>query len=420
MIEYVYRPVRIRRGVRTQARLFSGRFSLVRGQKPVTVALGTPDKRVAQALLRRIVVEKQSEAAGLIAPKTMREAAAALVDDLVTQYASDLKARASASHATESEARIRRVLVGTGWKRLADITPSSWVEFRAKLKRSAKTVKEYQTSVMAWLNWLVRMEKLAVNPLARVDVVKTKGKAVRKSRAFTQAEFSALLAAAPAHRRMVYLFLGYTGARKNEARSLLWSDVDLTARPCVRFREENTKSDAKRVVPLKAELAEALERWCVELEVDGGMLHEPVFPRFPSDDALHADLAKAGIERRDASGRVVHFHAFRKTFQTWGAVAGVGQRSAQEMLGHSDPSLTADAYTDTAALQLHTEVAKLPWLGESSAVAGDAQTAVKTATPSRFRALLGELISLAQVVVTEGDAADKPAPALAARHGFEP
>lgn len=421
MIEYVYRPVRIRRGVRTQARLYSGRYALGRGQKPITVALGTPDRGVAKELLRRIIVDKQREAAGLIAPKAMREAAAAPLSDLLASYVVDLKARATPAHASESEARIKRVLAGTGWRRLADVTPSSWVEFRALLKLSAKTVKEYQTSVMAWLNWLVRMDKLAVNPLARVERVRTKGKAVRKSRAFTQAEFAALLAAAPAHRRIVYLFLAYTGARKGEARSLRWSDVDLGERPCVRFREEETKADAKRVVPLKRELADELGAMRPLTWSSRGGVVSPmslaVFPRFPSDDALHADLARAGIERRDAAGRVVHFHAFRKTFQTWGAVAGVGQRSAQEMLGHSDPSLTADVYTDTAALQLHHEVAKLPWVGGAQV---DAQKAPETATPSRFRELLGELISLAQVVVSEGKPEAHGAPVLAARHGFEP
>jgi hypothetical protein len=32
------------------------------------------------------------------------------------------------------------------------------------------------------------------------------------------------------------------------------------------------------------------------------------------------------------------------------------------VLGHSDPSLTANVYTDVAGLALHDEVAKLPWL----------------------------------------------------------
>jgi hypothetical protein len=45
----------------------------------------------------------------------------------------------------------------------------------------------------------------------------------------------------------------------------------------------------------------------------------------------------------------VHFHSFRKTWQTLGAGHGVNQRAAQEILGHSDPSPTANVYTDIPA-----------------------------------------------------------------------
>jgi len=80
-----------------------------------------------------------------------------------------------------------------------------------------------------------------------------------------------------------------------------------------------------------------------------------VFPYFPSYDALMADLKRAGVERRDAMGRVVHFHLFRKTWQTMGVGAGISQRVAQEVLGHSDPALTANVYTDMAAVGMQGE-----------------------------------------------------------------
>ncbi len=41
----------------------------------------------------------------------------------------------------------------------------------------------------------------------------------------------------------------------------------------------------------------------------------------------------------------------------------VNQWSAQTMLGHFSPELTAKAYTDTTGLDLSREVAKLPLLG---------------------------------------------------------
>lgn len=106
-------------------------------------------------------------------------------------------------------------------------------------------------------------------------------------------------------------------------------------------------------------------------------------------------------------------------------MAGIGQRSAQEMLGHSDPSLTADAYTDATALPLHAEVAKLPWFSDAPVrVAPDAQIKQELSDSRPFRTLLGELINLAQAIVSHEEGHKKTdsseSAKVAARHGFEP
>ena len=432
MIEYVYRPSRVVKGKRVVSRLYSGAYSLARGEKPRRVALHTPSKRVAEKMLRDVIERAQMIREGMRVPEAMRSAAAVPLSSLISAYESDLRGRGLApSHIKETVSRLRRMVSALKWSRLGDASPVSFVAWRSVLDCAAKTKKEYQTSANAFFNWLVRMGKILTNPLGKVDRVDIRGKAVRKSRAFTQAEFSALIAAAPESRRLVYLFLAYTGARKNETASLRWSEVTLTGKPSVLLCAENTKSKEKRSVPLKPELAEMLSALRPLTWSGPSGVHSPadrlVFAPFPSDDALHADMKRAGIERVDSSGRVLHFHAFRKTFQTWGAVAGVGQRSAQEMLGHSDPSLTSGVYTDVAALQLHDEVAKLPWMGEKKFTAvekiecvDDAQKPAKIATSSRFRGLLAELVELAKDVVSEEDSETYALPSLAARHGFEP
>ena len=75
MIEFVFRPSRLKGGKRTVARVFSGRYALDKGDKLTTVRLNTPDRDIAKKRLREIVLEKQREQEGIIAPKAVRVAA---------------------------------------------------------------------------------------------------------------------------------------------------------------------------------------------------------------------------------------------------------------------------------------------------------------------------------------------------------
>ena len=68
----------------------------------------------------------------------------------------------------------------TGWRALSEIRPDAFVSWRATLTSSAKTVKEYQTSAAAFPNWLVRVDRLAANPLAKIDKIDVRGKQVRE------------------------------------------------------------------------------------------------------------------------------------------------------------------------------------------------------------------------------------------------
>ena len=410
MIEYLYRPVRMRKGKAVRSDLWSGRYSLTPGEKPVNVSLHTTDKTAAAAKLREVVKQAERERAGIVAPRAQRDAAAASLSDLLQAYAVEQASKVSPKHAKATVARIRRTITRCGWSRLADITPASFVAFRARQTISLRARKEYQVSLNAWLNWLVRMEKIPANPLAKVDHLDVKGKGVRPARAFTDEEITALLVVAGS-RRLVYLTLLYTGLRKMEVKRLVWGDVHLDCeRPFVLAREGTTKSREKRAVPLHPVLAAALRE---EMEAYGAecaskgipsRADAPIFEGvFPKRETLHRDFDRAGIAKRDGLGRVVHFHAFRRTFQTLGVRAGINQRAAQELLGHSDPRLTANVYTDVPSLALHDEIAKLPRFG---GVAEDAQKVSETAQKRGFRAVLAELIQLAQVAIDQEKSAD--------------
>ncbi len=362
MIEYVFRHCRKVGGKKLQSRLFSGRYALGKGEKPVTVSLNTPDRDVAQKRLRAIVVEMQQEQEGIVAPKPVREAAGMPVAMLVDEYEADLRGRElSRRHVHDTTRRIRTAIDQNRWNVVSEIRADSFVRWRSTLICSPKTKKEYQLSLGAFLNWLVATGRLLVNPLARVRHVETRGKQVRPYRAFTEEELQRLFAVA-GKRRVAYQMLLYTGQRKNEVRSLAWGDLHLDGdQPYALFRESTTKDKDKRAVPLRREIVEELK--ALGPKEGSFRLKKAVFwYNWPTYDILRTDLKRAGIERVDALGRVLHFHSFRKAWQTLGVRYGINQRVAQEVLGHSDANLTAKVYTDVPALALHAEIAKLPWI----------------------------------------------------------
>jgi integrase len=392
MTEYVFRP--LRDGERS--RLYSGRYTLNRGDKPRTVALGTPDKLVARTKLRKLIVAAQREAEGLVTPAPLVEAAADTLLSLLDEFTADLDALGrTPQHVHDTRTRIERILKECGWKRLRDIRADHFIRWRATLKIAAKTKKEYQAAINNLLNWLVRLDRLMVNPLKKLTVISTRGRQVRVARAFTPEELTGLFGVS--RRRLVYQVLTYTGQRSAEVRALVWGDLHLDEdRPFALFREETMKDAAKRPIPLHPSLAAALRA----AKPSHCLPDSPVFRVFPKWRTLMEDLKRLGIERKDKTGRVVHFHSFRKTFQTMGVIHGINQRAAQEFLGHSDANLTAKVYTDVPALALHSEIAKLPWIGEG----GKNATAIRSLSVSvtndlgRFRALCSELVSFSETL----------------------
>ena len=117
MIEFIFRPSRTVAGKRVVSRLFSGRYALDKGGKLVTVGLNTPDREIARKRLREIVLEKQREEEGIIAPKAVRVAAATGLSALIDEYEADLKGRElDEKHVHDTVTRLRRITSENGWR----------------------------------------------------------------------------------------------------------------------------------------------------------------------------------------------------------------------------------------------------------------------------------------------------------------
>ena len=393
MIEYVFRPSRRKNGKRVLCRLYSGRYSLARGLKPVTIALDTPDEQIARKRLRDKVIEKQRELEGMDSPKAMREAFRAPLSELLTDYRRHLESHLlSEGYVRDTVRRLQRMAGEMDWRTLADVRPDTFEVWFAGLNTAAKTNREYQLSARAFLNWLMRIDLLARNPLAKLDLVSARGREVRPYRAYTDDELRALFAL-EGERTLFYETLLYTGARKSEVASLVWRDLELRTESLsvAVFRACTTKDREERIVPLHPCLVRELLRKHLGNSDSGGR----VFSCVPSRKQLLHDLNAAGIERRDSVGRVVHFHAFRKTARTVAVRCGVSERICDAVLGHSNPNRMGTRYTDVSGLPLD-EWTKLPWFGRTQD--GCAQLdALKCGGKRSIRDVVAELVELVRV-----------------------
>jgi len=195
--------------------------------------------------------------------------------------------------------------------------------------------------------------------------------------------------------------------------------------PYALFRASTMKDKDKRAVPLKRELADGL---LAMRPIDAQADKRVFWWRWPTYDILRSDLKKAGIEHKDALGHVVHFHSFRKTWQTLGVRSGVNQRSAQEILGHSDANMTAQVYTDVAGLALHDEIAKFPWISpEKPNSQYDSQKVGNSGPVVSLAGIVSQLAELLKATGTEGLSHAVASPGassqileMAARAGIEP
>src|SRR5262245_48325278 len=224
---------------------------------------------------------------------------------------------------------------------------------------------------------------LVIKPEARTNAVKRK--------AMTRAQLARFLAEARAVAPRLYtlfLLLGRTGLRINEALALRVSDVYLLAGTLRVEREKvrdhsgrwmigRPKSErSERTVNLSAQLKEALHRW-LEVERASEKLRHGwrVSPPWlfyaacdpasydPSDEAagtlddsnvrrvmrsilrrLHDADAKAGLPESERFP--MHFtpHGFRHTFASQLLAEGKSLHHVREQLGHESIKLTADTY----------------------------------------------------------------------------
>ena len=364
--------------------------------------LGT-DRRVAERRMVEIIRQRDLEEAGLGAVEGQSRSLLELRD----LYLADLRARTSPKHAVNVEDQLDRMLADLRVERVRDVRPIDVMRVRQGIQTEGKanrTVNLHTNALRAMQRWAVDAGLIAENPIARLkplpDGVKHQ---VRRRRALSEDEIERFLAAAAEDDRaceaqqssarssrvrgrqaaqdaitprvpQLPLWRAFveTGARYGELTTTTWGDVDLERR-VLTLRAERTKAGQARQIPLLDGLVGELRALMP--------VHERLLSRRPgAGDRVFLSpegaawpvhtvnlmrifdrvLAAAGIEREDALGQRLDIHALRHTAASRLARAGVGLVHAQRILGHSDPKLTARAYTHLGVEELRAAVERLP------------------------------------------------------------
>ncbi len=277
------------------------------------------------------------------------------------------------SYIRRTQARVMRILDGCRFKMTRDVKPGPVLEYLKRLQTrgglSVTTRNHYLRAMKSFTAWLVRDGRTTENRLGHLSAVNANADRRRERRALTAEEARDLVGVAEKGkaalglsgplRALCYRVALTTGLRRNEIRSLSWESFDLGGSPTVTVEAGYSKHRRRDVLPLAADMAQALRRWRLQHGLD-----DPLFP-LPHRTArmLRVDLEAAGIAYRDSSGRVVDFHALRHTFITNLVRGGVHPKVAQTLARHSTIVLTMDHYAHLEALEQRSALDVLPDLG---------------------------------------------------------
>lgn len=160
-------------------------------------------------------------------------------------------------------------------------------------------------------------------------------------------------------RALLYRLALETGFRWSELYSLTRASFDFESTPAlVMIKAEDAKNRKDDFLPLRKELASDMK-----VHLASALPTDKAFPTMRQEkgaDMFRADLEAAGIPVVDDNGRVLDFHSLRHTFGTFLNRARVPLATAQKLMRHSDPKLTANIYTHVIVQDKAEALALLP------------------------------------------------------------
>jgi integrase len=387
----------------------------------VEVSTGCRDKTAAQSVLADLERQAEKVRAGLLTPAEARTAehVGKPIAEHVDAYIESMQARGVVKmHRDNVRNQLSRVIADCGFARNADLNREAlerWLANETKAGRSARSRNAHRAAMIAFCNWCSdpSIGRMVAHPFRGLPKADEKADPRRRRRAMSQGELARLVDVARSRplvdaltvrrgkrkgeqyarlspktrqrlellgreRALMYKTLVLSGLRKGELASLSVAKLRLDGpMPHVELDARDEKNREGNGVVIRADLAEDLKQWLADklaaLRTEALRRGEPIPATLPADTPVFdvpsglvrifdRDLLAAGIAKKDDRGRTLDVHALRTTFGTLLSRGGVPLRTAQAAMRHSDPSLTANVYTDPRLLDVHGALDALPSL----------------------------------------------------------
>jgi integrase len=330
-----------------------GSRSRIRRQSPVNTKRGAQEfeRQLRNDLLNPAQDKKRKEVPTL---RTFSE-------EFIEGYA---KANNKPSEIITKQSILRvHLLPAFGRMRLDQIRVRQIEKFKAKKlgqKLKKKTINNILAVLGRLLNYAEECEVIEQSP--RVRMMTKVPKPDFDYLTFEEAD--RLLVAVldrPDWHAMVFTALR-TGMRFGEITELRWSDVDLVAgkarvkRSFTRGFVTTPKNGKPRTIPLSPKTVAVLRRLRGLKHLKGGL----VFCKPDGGRRIHrrSDVAIKRLSRIAELGRLISWHVLRHTFASHLVIRGRSLKEIQELLGHSDITMTM-RYAHIGPSELASAVAVL-------------------------------------------------------------
>jgi integrase/recombinase XerC len=335
--------------------------------KRVNFPLST-DKRAAQAMLGKELSRIERKKAGV---KTVEdfEDDVQPIDPLLDAYEAHLKAKGNAeTYVSLTMSRLRETIAGCGFASVHDIDATTFTKWLNARKEHAKTASKnspakklsqqtviyFRSHLKSFVKWLIKSRKLAYDPLATIQVQTKVTERVLARRALSTDEIAKLLKAAAESqtvirgldgtaRHALYVCALSTGLRAGGIASLTVGHFDLNADiPTVALSVKRDKSRRGKLQPIPESFVPVFREY-----LKGKPAETIAWPGTWIEKAakiVRIDAVAAGLPitvNGPDGPEHLDFHALRHTYLTELGLSGVDLKSAQDLAGHSTPTLTA-------------------------------------------------------------------------------